>query len=166
MPDPAGQTISAPSSTRWSSTRRHARRRRREYHSGEIWGGRRSLRSRPGTLGGKLAKILVIEGDLSFLELVRVHLAGAGHEVVTAEDAALGLRAIIGEVPDLIVLDIFVPYLDGFELLKAGRTDDETYARARKLGVADFFTKPVERDQLIRSIERLLAPRRTDPGAR
>ena len=73
-------------------------------------------------------------------------------------------------------------YLDGFELLKAlrtdpatqpipvivltGRTDDETYARARKLGVADFFTKPVERDQLIRSIERLLAPRRTDPGAR
>ncbi len=140
------------------------------------------MRSRPGILGGKLAKILVIEGDLNFLELVRVHLAGAGHEVVTAEDAALGLRAIIGEVPDLIVLDIFVPYLDGFELLKAlrtdpatkpipvivltGRTDDETYARARKLGAADFFTKPVERDRLIRSIERLLTSRQADPEAR
>ncbi len=122
-----------------------------------------------------MAKILVIEDDPTFLELVRVHLVRAGHEVVTAEDAALGLRAIIGETPDLIILDIFVPYLDGFELLETLRTDpatrpipvivltgsgdDETYARARKLGAADFLTKPVERDRLINSIERLLAPR-------
>ena len=129
-----------------------------------------------------MAKILVIEDDLTLLELVRVHLASAGHEVVTAEDAALGLRAIIGEIPDLIVLDIFVPYLDGLELLETLRTDpatrpipvivltgsgdDEIYARARKLGVADFFTKPVERDRLIKSIERLLPSGRTDPEAR
>ena len=142
----------------------------------------RRYAGRPGAPGGKLAKILVIEDDLTFLDLVRVHLASAGHEVVTAEDAALGLRAIIGEVPDIIILDIFVPYLDGFELLEAlrndpatrpipvivltGRGDDETYARARKLGVADFFTKPVERDRLIKSIERLLASRQTDPEAR
>jgi len=129
-----------------------------------------------------LAKILLIEDDLTFLDLLRMHLASAGHEVVTAEDAALGLLAIIGETPDLIVLDLFVPYLDGFELLEAlrtdpatrpipvivltGHTDDETYARARKLGAADFFTKPVERDRLIKSIERLLTSRQTDPGAR
>lgn len=132
--------------------------------------------------GGKLAKILVIEDDLAFLDMVRAHLASAGHEVVTAEDAALGLRAVIGEIPDLIVLNIFVPYLDGFELLEAlradpatrpipvivltGRSDDETYARARKLGAADFFTRPVERDRLIKSIERLLTPRQADPEAR
>jgi len=129
-----------------------------------------------------LAKILVIEDDLTFLDVVRAHLASAGHEVVTAEDAALGLRAIIGESPDVIVLDIFVPYLDGLELLEAlrtdpatrpipvivltGRGDDEIYAQARKLGVADFFTKPVERERLIKSIERLLTSGRTDPEAR
>jgi FixJ family two-component response regulator len=47
-----------------------------------------------------------------------------------------------------------------------GRGDDETYARARKLGVADYFTKPVERDRLIKSIERLLASREAGPEAR
>lgn len=120
-----------------------------------------------------MAKILVIEDDLTFLDLLRVHLTSAGHEVLTAEDAALGLRAIISDEPDLIILDIFVPYLDGFELLRAlrtdpatqripvivltGHSDDETYARARKLGVADFFTKPVEGSRLIAAIETQLA---------
>src|SRR6266568_6479285 len=100
----------------------------------------------------QLAKIVIIEDDLSFLDLLRVHLAGAGHEVLTAEDAVLGLRAIIDNAPDLILLDLSVPYLDGFEMLEAlrsdpatrdipvivlpGRGDDETYSRARELGAA------------------------------
>src|SRR2546428_3702143 len=74
----------------------------------------------------RLAKIVVIEDDLTFLDLLRVHLAGAGHEVLTAEDAALGLRAIIAGAPDLILLDLSVPYLDGFEMLEALRTDPAT----------------------------------------
>jgi len=47
-----------------------------------------------------LARILVIENDVAFLDLLRVHLTGAGHEVVTAEDAALGLRAVIEDAPE------------------------------------------------------------------
>jgi DNA-binding response OmpR family regulator len=120
-----------------------------------------------------LAKIVVIEDDLTFLDLVRVHLASAGHEVLTAEDAALGLRAVITEAPDLILLDLSVPYLDGFEMIKAlssdpatrgipvivltGRGDDEAFARARKLGASQFLTKPVPRDVLIRAIAAQLA---------
>jgi len=120
-----------------------------------------------------LAKIVVIEDDLSFLDLLRVHLTSAGHEVQTAEDAALGLRAIIADAPDLILLDLSVPYMDGFEMIKAlhndpatrsipvivltGRGDDETYARARKLGAAQLLTKPVERDLLIKAIDAQLA---------
>ena len=120
-----------------------------------------------------MAKILVIEDDVTFLDLVRVHLSGAGHEVVTAEDAAIGLRAIIADRPDLVVLDIFVPYLDGFEMLEAlrsdpatreipvivltGHTDDETFSRARQLGAAAFLTKPVEGTRLINAIEQQLA---------
>src|SRR5712691_10878917 len=95
----------------------------------------------------RLAKIVVIEDDLTFLDLLRVHLAGAGHEVLTAEDAMLGLRAVIDNAPDLILLDLSVPYLDGFEMIEAlhtdpatrnipvivitGRGDDETYTQAR-----------------------------------
>jgi DNA-binding response OmpR family regulator len=116
-----------------------------------------------------LAKIVVIEDDVTLLDLLRVHLAGAGHEVLTAEDAALGLRAVITEAPDLILLDLTVPYLDGFEMIKAlrndpatnaipvivltGRGDDDTFAEARRLGASHFLTKPVARDVLIRAID-------------
>jgi DNA-binding response OmpR family regulator len=121
-----------------------------------------------------LAKIVIIEDDLTFLDLLRVHLASAGHEVLTAEDAALGLRAVITEGPDLILLDLSVPYLDGFEILTAlhsdpatskipvivltGRGDDESFARARELGASRFLTKPVTRDVLIRAIDSVLVP--------
>lgn len=123
-----------------------------------------------------MAKIVVIEDDVTFLGLLRVHLAGAGHEVLTAEDAVLGLRAVITEAPDLILLDLTVPYLSGFEMIKAlrndpatksipvmvltGLKDDETFAQARKLGASHFLTKPVDRDVLIRAIEtQLKAPK-------
>jgi DNA-binding response OmpR family regulator len=120
-----------------------------------------------------LAKIVVIEDDASFLDLLRVHLASAGHEVLAAEDAAVGLRAVITEGPDLILLDLSVPYLDGFEIIQAlrndpatkaipvivltGRGDDETFAEARRLGASQFLTKPVARDVLIRAIDKHLA---------
>ena len=116
-----------------------------------------------------MAKIVVIEDDATFLDLLRVHLASAGHEVLTAEDAAVGLRAVITEAPDLILLDLTVPYLDGFEMIKVlrndpatmdipvvvltGRRDDETFARARELGASHFLTKPVTRETLIMAID-------------
>jgi DNA-binding response OmpR family regulator len=128
-----------------------------------------------------LAKIVVIEDDATFLDLLRVHLASAGHEVLTAEDAALGLRAVITEGPELILLDLTVPYLDGFEMIEAlskdpatksiplivltGRSDDEAFARARNLGASHFLTKPVARDVLIRAIEtQLAAPKKRGKG--
>jgi DNA-binding response OmpR family regulator len=126
-----------------------------------------------------LAKIVVIEDDPTFLDLLRVHLASAGHEVLTAEDAALGLRAVITEQPELILLDLTVPYLDGFEMIKVlrndpatkkipvvvltGRRDDETFAEARKLGASQFLTKPVTRDVLIKAIETQLAAKPRAP---
>ena len=129
-----------------------------------------------------MAKIVVIEDDVTFLDLLRVHLASAGHEVLTAEDAALGLRAVITEGPDLILLDLTVPYLDGFEMIKAlrndpatktipvvvltGRGDDETFAQARKLGASQFLTKPVTRDVLIKAIEAQLSAPLSDPRMR
>jgi DNA-binding response OmpR family regulator len=116
-----------------------------------------------------LARIVVIEDDLTFLDLLRVHLTSAGHEVLTAADAVLGLRAVIDNAPDLILLDLSVPYLDGFEMIQAlhtdpvtrniplivitGRGDDETYTQARELGAAQLLTKPVERDLLIKAID-------------
>ena len=127
-----------------------------------------------------MAKIVVIEDDLTFLDLLRVHLASAGHEVLTAEDAVLGLRAVIDNAPDLILLDLSVPYLNGFEIIEAlhsdpatrdipvivltGRGDDETYSRARVLGAAQLLTKPVARDLLIKAIDGQLDPDKLRSG--
>ena len=127
-----------------------------------------------------MAKIVIIEDDPTFLDLLRVHLASAGHEVLTAEDAVLGLRAVIDNAPDLILLDLSVPYLDGFEMIEAlhgdpatrnipvivltGRGDDETYMQARKLGAAQLLTKPVARDLLMKAIDGQLNSNRQRPG--
>ena len=125
-----------------------------------------------------MAGILVIENDATFLDLLRVHLTSAGHEVRTASDAAAGLRAVIESRPDAIILDLFVPYMHGLEVLEAlrgdpatasiavivltGATDENLYARAQKLGAADYLTKPVQRETLLASIDRVLGERR--PG--
>ena len=122
-----------------------------------------------------MAKILVIEDDAAFLGLLRVHLSSMDHEVRVAEDAAVGLRAVVGDPPDLILLDLRVPYLDGLELLEAlrsdpatrdipvivltGEGDDEIHGRALQLGVAEYFTKPVQRERLAKAIERHLGAR-------
>ncbi len=120
-----------------------------------------------------MARILVIEDDVTFLSLLRVHLSSAGHTVETAEDAVLGLRAIVSNSPDLVILDLTVPYLDSFELLEAvrddpmtraipvivltGRDDDASYVRAKKTGADGYFTKPVQSEQLLKAIEICLA---------
>jgi DNA-binding response OmpR family regulator len=125
-----------------------------------------------------LAKILVIEDDTTFLDLLRVHLSSMGHEAQIAEDAAVGLRAIVNGPPDLILLDLRVPYLDGLELLEAlrsdpatrhipvivltGQGDDEMHAGALKLGVAEYLTKPVRRERLAKAIERHLGAPTTE----
>lgn len=122
-----------------------------------------------------MASILVIENDATFLDLLQAHLTSAGHEVRTAQDAAVGLRAVIESRPDAIILDLFVPYMHGIEMLAAlrgdpatasiavivltGARDDNLYARAQKLGAADYLTKPVQRDTLLASIDRALGGR-------
>jgi DNA-binding response OmpR family regulator len=123
--------------------------------------------------GDQLARIVVIEDDLTFLELLRVHLSSAGHSVEVAEDAAVGLRAIVLSPPDLVVLDLNVPYLHGFEVLEAlrsdpltrsipvviitGRDDEQTYNEARRIGADSFLTKPVQREALMDAVTSCLS---------
>ncbi len=117
-------------------------------------------------------RILVIDDDIGFCELLRLHLSAAGYEVQVAEDGVAGGRALLAQPPDLIVSDINMPFLDGFELLSlmrsdvstasipvillSGRSDGDTMAKAVNLGAADFLTKPVTRDQLLESVNACL----------
>ena len=132
--------------------------------------------------GGGLAKLLVIEDDVSMLELLRVHLKAAGHAVRATSDAAEGIRAVLAERPDLILSDIAMPYLDGMELLRAlrsdpmtmripvifltGRDDDETLVKAHQLGVDDFLTKPIQAEDLLSAIDKVLKRSRPNTDLR
>lgn len=120
-------------------------------------------------------RILIIDDDVGFRELLRIHLSGAGYDVQVAEDGVSGGRALLEHAPDLIVSDVAMPFLNGFELLSlmhaeastasipvillSGHSDGDTMAKAVELGAADFLTKPVTRDQLLESVEACLARR-------
>lgn len=118
-------------------------------------------------------RILIIDDDVGFRDLLRIHLSSAGYEVQVADDGVTGGRALLAQSPDLIVSDVNMPFLDGFQLLSllradaetaaipvillSGRSDGDTMAKAVELGAADFLTKPVTRDQLLESIEACLS---------
>ena len=129
-----------------------------------------------------MARLLVIEDDVTMLDLLRVHLKAAGHAVRVASDAADGIRYILAETPDLILSDIAMPYLDGMELLRAlrsdpmtmripvifltGRNDDDTLVKAHQLGVDDFLTKPIQAEDLLSAIDKALKKSRPNVDVR
>jgi CheY-like chemotaxis protein len=122
-----------------------------------------------------VAKVLVIEDNLAFRDLLRLHLRQAGHAVQTAQDPEEGLRSLIDTPPDLILLDLDLPYLSGFEVLEALRSDpasqkipviivtghaeDEVHERCRTIGIEGFLTKPFKSEHLIQAITKALGAR-------
>jgi DNA-binding response OmpR family regulator len=115
-----------------------------------------------------MASIVLLEDDASLRETLRLHLSSAGYAVRAAADATEGIRAIMDEVPDLILSDISLPYMEGFELLEVlqrdettkdvpvilltGRKDDESYMKGIQLGASSYLTKPVAREELLEAI--------------
>lgn len=115
--------------------------------------------------------VLVIDDDDDLRELMRVMLGKAGYEVVDAADGVAGLALARTRAPDLIVLDLMMPKLDGFGVLRGMRAEglripvvvvtgySET-ANAQilrsDLGVVELLPKPVKYDELIALIRRVL----------
>ena len=120
-----------------------------------------------------MATILVIDDDHFFIELVSLHLLLARHTVQVAKDPEEGLRVIVDSLPDLVLLDLDLPYMSGFEVLEALRSDpairkipvimltahkdEESYARCDKIGIDGFLTKPLQSDRLNEAITAALA---------
>ena len=71
-------------------------------------------------------KILAVDDERHIVRLVQVNLERQGYQVVTAFDGKEALEKIEAEMPDLVVLDVMMPYMDGFEVLKTIRREPET----------------------------------------
>jgi two-component system alkaline phosphatase synthesis response regulator PhoP len=115
-------------------------------------------------------RILVIEDDGHIAEGIRLNLALKGYDVTVAPDGVSGLRDWKGWKPDLIVLDIMLPGIDGFSILKNIRLEDERLpililsargepeyrVKGLACGVDDYLSKPFNLDEFLLRIDRLL----------
>ena len=83
-------------------------------------------------------KILAVDDERHIVRLVQVNLQRAGYEVVTAYDGKEALEKVASEQPDLIVLDVMMPYMDGFEVLQNLRKNMST-----RVKIINTWTKTV-----------------------
>jgi len=88
-------------------------------------------------------RVLVVEDDLSILTGVSMNLRFEGYEVLQAQDGARGLEIAVGDQPDLIVLDLMMPRLNGYEVLR------ELRSRGVKTPVLVLSAKGMERDKVL-----------------
>ncbi|MGA8048926.1 MAG: response regulator [Burkholderiales bacterium] len=109
------------------------------------------------------ASILVIDDDESIRELLRLHLSAAGYEVRLAKDAIEAGYSVLANPPDLLIVDVLMPYMDGFEFVEALKADktlpdipvifvtsvEDGEARGREMGAVGYLTKPVRADRLL-----------------
>ena len=87
-------------------------------------------------------KILAVDDERHIVRLVQVNLERAGYEVVTAFDGKDALEKVAAEQPDLVVLDVMMPYMDGFEVLQNLRKNPST----RELPVIMLTAKAQDAD--------------------
>jgi CheY-like chemotaxis protein len=108
-------------------------------------------------------RVLVVDDDESIRALLRLHLTNDGYDVLLAEDAIVGGHLALSDAPDLILLDVQMPYMNGYELAAALKLDpmtrripvvfltiDENVAeQAGRLGIAGYLNKPVAVPRLL-----------------
>jgi two-component system phosphate regulon response regulator PhoB len=119
-----------------------------------------------------MSRILLVDDERDILDLIRIHLERDGHEILTAQDGIEGLRVAIAQQPDVIILDLMLPKLDGISVFKRLRTEIRTAeipvimltAKAQQadrlngleLGADDYLSKPFSPRELLLRINALL----------
>ena len=118
-------------------------------------------------------KILVVEDDLPTVELLKVTLELEGYDVSIAYDGIEALRGVEKEHPDLIILDVMLPGIDGYEvcqllkhnikfmsipiIMATAKVRKEDRAMGLEKGADDYITKPFEPAQLVERIKGFLS---------
>ena len=119
------------------------------------------------------ARILAVDDSPTILAMLEEILVSAGYEVITAEDGAEALESARNDRPDLILLDVMLPKLDGYRvcrLLKfdqkykaipiimlTAKTEEQSMATGLRTGADQYLTKPVEPERLLEAVAAELA---------
>jgi len=123
-----------------------------------------------------MKKLLLVEDNEMNRDMLSRRLIRSGYEVVLALDGAQGVALAASEAPDVVLMDMSLPVLDGWEATRRLKSDPKTRtlpvialtahamagdeAKARQAGCDDFDTKPVEYTRLLSKIEGLLQKRK------
>jgi CheY-like chemotaxis protein len=124
-----------------------------------------------------MPRVLVVDDDPQVLRLLRVNFELEGYDVVSASDGNEALETIAAQAPDLVVCDVMMPGMDGFEVVRRLRSDASTSrlpivmlsakamgSDARKgldAGADEYVTKPFDPAELIDVVDRLLGRKRS-----
>ncbi len=117
-------------------------------------------------------KVLIVEDDRDISLLVKHNLQKIGLEVFEADDGAKGLALIKSLKPDLVILDLMLPSIDGFEVLRqlkrdgdgvkipvvimSAKTGPGAIIKAFQLGIADYLPKPFNIGELISRVRKII----------
>jgi CheY-like chemotaxis protein len=121
-----------------------------------------------------MARVLVVEDQAENLELMVYLLQAFGHQTLTAGNGAEGVAAVSRDHPDLVIMDLQMPVMDGYEAAKLLKADPAVatiplvavtaYAmvgdreRIMACGFDGYMTKPIDPQTFVRELERYLAP--------
>jgi len=119
-------------------------------------------------------KILIVDDDIDTLRLVGLMLEGEGHDIIAAKNGQRAISLARSEVPDLIILDIMMPDVDGFTvmtqlrreistrsipiLIFTAKSGSDDKALGLDLGADGFITKPISTRELLAQINQMLSP--------
>lgn len=119
-------------------------------------------------------KLLIVDDDVDLCQTIKHVFSAEGMQVIIANDGREGIQAFFEQRPDLVLLDIRMPEIDGWELCRQIRTmsntpvimlttldEDQQEVRGLKIGADDFITKPFSRDVLLARVQAVF--RRTAP---
>jgi DNA-binding response OmpR family regulator len=115
-------------------------------------------------------RILLIDDDPTLLDLLSQYLANAGYEVLVAPNGSIGLKQAYNEHPDLVLLDVMLPGMDGWEIcarlremtavpivMLTAKGSEADKLRGFRLGVDDYVTKPFSFAELVARVQAVLA---------
>ncbi|MDO8568777.1 MAG: response regulator transcription factor [Dehalococcoidales bacterium] len=122
--------------------------------------------------------ILLVDDDPQLIRLVRANLESVGYRVLVAMDARSALALVDMEMPDMIILDIMLPEMDGYEfcrrirefstmpiIMLTAKVEDADKVRGLKIGADDYMTKPFNVQELLARVEAVLRRTRSEESS-